>query len=42
MVWVQLSALVAQAAGENGKTVFVPELTADSPGLTGSRLLLAE
>ena len=38
----QLSALVAQAAGENGKTVFVPELTADSPELTGSRLLLAE
>lgn len=37
-----LSGLVAQAAGEDGKTVFVPELTADSPALTGSRLILAE
>ncbi len=37
-----LSNLVAQAAGAEGKTEFVPELTADSPGLTGSRLILAE
>lgn len=37
-----LSNLVAQAAGADGKTAFVPELTADSPSLTGSRLLLAE
>ena len=35
-----LSNLVAQAA-ENG-AVFVPELTEDSPALTGSRLILAE
>lgn len=37
-----LAGLVAQAAGDGGKTEFVPELTADSPGLTGSRLILAE
>lgn len=37
-----LSNLVAQAAGAEGKTEFVPELTADSPALTGSRLILAE
>lgn len=37
-----LSGLVAQAAGADGKTEFVPELTADSPTLTGSRLILAE
>ena len=32
----------AQAAGAEGKTEFIPELTADSPALTGSRLILAE
>jgi len=37
-----LSGAVAQAAGTGGKTVFVPELAADSPTLTGSRLILAE
>lgn len=37
-----LSGAVAQAAGTDGKTVFVPELAADSPTLTGSRLILAE
>ena len=37
-----LSNLVAQAAGAEGNTEFVPELTADSPALTGSRLILAE
>ena len=37
-----LSNLVAQAAGAEGKTEFIPELTADSPALTGSRLILAE
>ena len=37
-----LSTLVTQAAGPEGKTEFVPELAADSPALTGSRLLLAE
>ena len=37
-----LSNLVAQAAGTDGKTEFVPELTADSPSVTGSRLILAE
>lgn len=37
-----LSDRVSQAAGEEGKTEFVPELAADSPTLTGSRLLLAE
>ena len=37
-----LSNLVAQAAGAEGKAEFVPELTADSPALTGSRLILAE
>ena len=37
-----LSSRVAQAAGNDGKTEFVPELTADSPALTGSRLILAE
>lgn len=37
-----LSSLVAQAAGEGGKTEFVPELAADSPSLTGSRLILVE
>nr|WP_325215634.1 putative glycoside hydrolase [uncultured Oscillibacter sp.] len=37
-----LSALVTQAAGPEGKTEFVPELAADSPALTGSRLILAE
>lgn len=37
-----LSDLVARAAGADGKTEFVPELAADSPALTGSRLILAE
>ena len=37
-----LSNLVSQAAGADGKTEFVPELAADSPGLAGSRLILAE
>lgn len=37
-----LSNLVSQAAGAEGKTEFVPELAADSPALTGSRLILAE
>lgn len=37
-----LSNLVSQAAGAEGKTEFIPELAADSPGLTGSRLILAE
>ncbi len=37
-----LSNLVFQAAGEDGRAEFVPELTADSPTLTGSRLILAE
>ena len=37
-----LSALVTQAAGAEGTAEFVPELTADSPALTGSRLILAE
>ncbi len=37
-----LSNLVSQAAGAEGKTEFIPELTADSPALTGSRLILAE
>jgi len=37
-----LSGIVAQAAGADGMTVFVPELAADSPALTGSRLILAE
>lgn len=37
-----LSNLVSQAAGAEGKTEFVPELAADSPTLTGSRLILAE
>jgi len=37
-----LSSLVAQAAGDDGKTEFVPELETDSPALTGSRLILAE
>lgn len=37
-----LSNLVAQAAGAEGKTEFVPELEADSPALTGSRLILAQ
>ncbi len=36
-----LSGIVAQAAGTDGKTVFIPELAADSPALTGSRLILA-
>ena len=42
MLFRSLSNLVAQAAGAEGKTEFVPELTADSPALTGSRLILAE
>lgn len=37
-----LSSLVAQAAGEDGRAVFVPELAEDSPAVTGSRLILAE
>lgn len=37
-----LSNLVSQAAGPEGKTEFIPELAADSPTLTGSRLILAE
>lgn len=37
-----LSDRVSQAAGEEGTTEFVPELAADSPTLTGSRLILAE
>ena len=37
-----LSNLVAQAAGEEGRTSFVPELEEDSPSVTGSRLILAE
>lgn len=37
-----LSNLVSQAAGADGTTEFVPELAADSPTLTGSRLILAE
>ena len=37
-----LSNLVAQAAGPDGKTEFVPELTAEDPGVTGSCLILAE
>lgn len=37
-----LSDLVAQAAGADGKTEFVPELESDSAALTGSRLILAE
>lgn len=37
-----LANLVARAAGADGKTAFVPELAADSPSVTGSRLILAE
>lgn len=37
-----LSSLVSQAPGAEGKTEFVPELAADSPTLTGSRLILGE
>ena len=37
-----LSTLVTQAAGAEGTAEFVPELTADSPGMTGNRLILAE
>ena len=37
-----LSNLVAQASGADKKTEFVPELTADSPTVVGSRLILAE
>lgn len=37
-----LASMVAQAAGADGETEFVPELAADSPALTGSRLILAE
>ena len=37
-----LSGLVAQAAGADGRTEFVPELTENSPLVTGSRLILAE
>ena len=37
-----LSSLVAQAAGADGETEFVPELAENSPALTGSRLILAE
>lgn len=37
-----LSDRVSQAAGADGTAEFVPELTADSPALTGSRLILAE
>ena len=37
-----LSALVTQAAGAEGTAEFVPELKADSPGMTGNRLILAE
>lgn len=37
-----LSNLVSQAAGADGTAEFVPELAADSPTLTGSRLILAE
>lgn len=37
-----LKNLVSQAAGADGKTEFVPELAADSPSVTGSRLILAE
>ena len=37
-----LANLVAQAAGENGKTEFVPELAAGGPAPAGSRLILAE
>ena len=37
-----LASRVAQAAGNEEKTEFVPELAADSPTLTGSRLILAE
>lgn len=36
-----LSGLVDQAAGDGGKTEFVPELTEESPLVTGSRLILA-
>ncbi|WP_295764557.1 putative glycoside hydrolase [uncultured Oscillibacter sp.] len=36
-----LSALVAQAAGDEGGTEFVPELAEDPPAMTGSRLILA-
>lgn len=36
-----LSDLVARAAGSDGKTAFIPELAADSPALTGNRLILA-
>ncbi len=37
-----LSTLVTQAAGAEGTAEFVPELKADSPGMTGNRLILAE
>lgn len=37
-----LSNLVSQAAGADGTTEFIPELAADSPTLTGSRLILAQ
>lgn len=37
-----LTNLVAQAAGADGRAEFVPELTADNPAVTGSRLILAE
>ena len=37
-----LANLVAQAAGEEGRTSFVPELAEDSPSVTGSRLILAD
>ena len=37
-----LSSRVAQAAGADGRTEFIPELEADSPTLAGSRLILAE
>lgn len=37
-----VSGLVAQAAGTDGKTVFVPELTENSSAVQGSRVILAE
>ena len=37
-----LSNLVSQAGGADGGVQFIPELTEDSPSLTGSRLILAE
>nr|WP_325212468.1 putative glycoside hydrolase [uncultured Oscillibacter sp.] len=37
-----LSNLVSQAAGEDGRVEFIPELAADSPAPAGSRLILAE